>query len=149
QAGLQQLPAPVRKAHTRGCVELDADALHLAIMAQVWDIPELQELLVTRGAPTVWRVLVDHVATQIHGRALQANPLSHEERKAYKAAIHHGVYALGYGGGKKQIAQQIKAHAPSGLFEDYPAVVTAMRSLPCLGAVFEAKERMLKQIAEA
>ena len=159
--GLQQVHRGVRKALMRGCWDLDGDAMHLAIMARVWDIPELQAFLEVHGAKAIWRSLTAHVAHVVHGRGPvgtgsdpqsdpnplnEPNPLSEAEHGAYKAAIKHGVYALGYGGGPPAIAEQVESHDDDGLFDDYDAVVDALKSHELLGRVFEAKDRMVDRI---
>jgi hypothetical protein len=146
--GLQQLYKDVRVALMAGCCDLDADALHLAIMASKWEIPELQQFLDTHGAAAVWRALTAHVADDLHGRDPMSHPLSEAEHKAYKGALKHGVYALGYGGGKDAIARQVKDHDTTGLFGDYEGVVDCMLRWDVIAAVFEAKERMMAQIIE-
>ena len=146
RGGLQQLNRKVRHPLMRGLWDVDADALHLAIMAKAWDIPELQAFLETRSAKALWRSIVEHVAYVLHG----LEGVTDAQYEAYKAAIKHGVYALGYGGGKAKIAQQIRAYDDERLFtgigED--ALVGALTSHELLGHVFEAKERALALIVE-
>lgn len=144
--GLQQVHRRVREALMRGCWDLDGDAVHLAIVARVWGIPELHAFLGTSGAAAIWRSLTAHVARVCHGRDPEAEPLSEGEHGAYKAALKHGVYALTYGGGAGAIADQIGEHDGDGLFDDYDAVVDALKGHELLGRVFEAKNRMLERI---
>ena len=98
--------------------------------------------------PAVWRRLTSHVAADLHGRDTDTHPLSEPEHEAYKSALKHGVYALGYGGGERAIADQVKGHDTTGLFDDYDEVVGSMLRWDVLAAVFEAKERMMARIIE-
>lgn len=142
-AGLQQLKREVRASLMRGCVDLDADALHIAIMAKQWGVQELQALLQDHGAKGFWRELTTFMA----GR-----PLRDVEQKAWKGVLKHGVYALGYGGGEAKIAEQIQAYDETCVvgshFGSYEKVVARMKAMPQMDALFKAKDYWVKRISE-
>jgi hypothetical protein len=54
--GLQGVHSSLRKIITQDCVEIDIQNAHLAIVAMLWDIPEIQEYLST--GLSIWPTLI-------------------------------------------------------------------------------------------
>lgn len=137
--GLQGIKSEARHILLRGCFDIDADALHLAIVATVWDVSELKAQLARAGAPGLWRAITEHMA----GRAL-----TDEEHAHYKASVKHPVYAFTYGGGSARIAEQFSDHDETGLFTDYDDAARHLLAMPALAALHEARQRIVQSIIE-
>jgi hypothetical protein len=70
-ATIHQLPRALRKAALHGCVSLDARACQLAVVAKLWDVPQVSEFLSSRQS--IWTELLSAM-----GVGTDAKPLVKE-----------------------------------------------------------------------
>lgn len=86
--GLQGVHSSLRKIITQDCIEVDIQNAHLAIVARLWNIPEIQEYL-SKGE-SIWATLIPAMGFPY------PNP-------RIKAELKEFFYGLIYGMGKKKL----------------------------------------------
>lgn len=89
-ASLHQLPREIRKVALAGAVELDLRACQLAIVAKIWDIPELQEFLkqeFLKSGESFWEKLIRETGLQMSD----------------KPAIKTTTYSILFGMGQRKL----------------------------------------------
>jgi len=122
--GLQSVHSYLRDILTEHWIELDLQNAHLAIVAKLWEIPYLQEILST--GKSIWEIIMP---------TLGMNPLDKESKSNLKTLLYSAVYGMSQ--------NQIVLHAERTLGEKKEVFL----SHPIITEILKAKSRVLKTLA--
>jgi len=120
--GLQTIHSHLRKILTGHWIELDLQNAHLAIVAKLWDIPELQELL-SQGK-SIWEVLMPDLGLSLTDAEAKSN---------LKTLLYSAVYGMS----QRQLTLCSEQYFGSNDFLKHPIIAQLM----------EGKARKLKDLA--
>lgn len=125
---LLSLKREVRQAYTRDWVECDLRSAQLAIIAKLWDVPEVNEFLET--GQSIWEYLANTLGLK----------LSPELKKALKNQF---LYPLTFGRSKREMQSIL-----TDVFEKHFGVSQAFEtlfSLPLTRAIWRARAKQVRK----
>ncbi len=134
QGGLVSLPREVRKALLQDFTSVDLASAQLAVVAQLWDVPSVQQFLLEhrdRGR-SIWPSLCAELE------------LPYNEHS--KQGIKPLVYALCFGGGARRKNDAINKKAREEFGDDGEAIVKRFMALPMIADLYEARLREAKRV---
>lgn len=110
---------------TAGWDEYDLRSAHLAIIASIWPVPELQEFL--GGNESFWAYILRELGLPSH----------------HKEGIKEATYALAYGAGKARIKEILVDEVGE------PDIEKLFFEVPLIDVLFEARNARIQEIANA
>jgi len=102
--------------------EVDLQSSQLGILAALWSVPELTELL--KGGMSIW----EHLAQFLD---------------APKDALKRSLYGVCYGAGKAGLIEELEGQVP-----DPESFVEAFLAVPTVKLLWDARDRRLKEITD-
>lgn len=122
--GLQGIQSDIRRILTQDWIEMDLQNAHLAIVAKVWDIPEVKEYLAS--GKSIWESLLPYMGIE------QSDSYS-------KSLVKRFLYGCVYGMSKDTLERDMKSQLGSDKHE-------AFLSHPLIKAVLKARTKRIKDI---
>jgi hypothetical protein len=142
---IHQLPRELRKAALHGCVSLDAHACQLAVVAKLWDVPQVSDFLTARKS--IWDEL------------LGAMGVSADKKPSVKEALYSIIFGMGvvnvrrnllglplHGHSKKRRKRTVRSVKPVQSVSEEAA--DAFLSHPLIAELLIARHQRLRQIKQ-